>query len=438
MDKHKQFTETIHPVGAVVEPTSNNTPQLHEAPLVEPPPLADNKPVADAPSTSPPEGRGIKGMLSNRYVIGGVAAVLLLVLVFGSLFAGQRFMKKSPQVITDSTKLDQKTLLIDSNKHSVGVVTGADPDGLEVQATVSATPQGSANIRMGLIKGTDPSILFEDNQKNSWQVLAAAGSFQIIQGTQTRAKLDDKALSLTNALNVGSDATVTGNTTLNGSTTIGKDGNSLLTIQGTKVSIPNNLNFASNTFVIEGSKGNVAVGAASASGYKLLVAGTIKSTSNIYADGQVLAGAGSAKAPSFAFNNNTNTGIYEAALNVVGVSAAGAQVLQVQPGVVFTVNGANIEADGYLRAGRGGSNPYFQIARFTGTLDGSGNATVSDGLPTGYNRVLSIQAFYRGNSNEALPLNVDFVNSGNFQISGGIPGRQFRAAMIYSSDGAGW
>jgi hypothetical protein len=436
MDKHKQFTETIHPVGTVLEPaSSDNTPVLHEAP-----PLESSSQAGDtAPVEANTSGTGrIQAILSNRYALGGIVGFGLLLLVGGSIFVGQHYMKKGPQVVTDSTKLDQKTLLIDSDKHSVGVVTTTGPDGLEVQATVSATPQDSANIRMGLIKGTDPSILFEDSQKNSWQVLAASGSFQIIQGTQARAKLDDKALSLTNALNVGSDATVTGTTSLNGSTNIGKDGSSLLTIQGTKVAIPNNLNFANNTFVIEGSKGNVAVGAASASGYKLLVAGSIKSNSNIYADGQVLAGAGSAKNPSFAFNNNTNTGIYEVALNVVGVSAAGSQVLQVQPGVVFTVNGANIEADGYLRAGRGGSNPFFQIMRYTGTLDGSGSATVATGLGTGNTRVLSVQAFYRGNGNEALPLNIDAVNGSSVVISGGIPGRQYRTAVIYSSDAAGW
>jgi hypothetical protein len=465
MDKHKQFTETKHPVGTVLEPAMAtplgkaftfseddlasdfadsvqpqpaSSPVIHQAPLVEPPKAKQPEEVKDLAPKPPKQGGGPKALARNRtvWVVGGV--VLLIICISVGMFLGKRYMRKAPQVITDSSKIDQTTLLIDSNKHSVGVATGADPDGLEVQSKVSATPQGTANIRMGLINGNDPSILFEDAQKNSWQVLAGGGSFQIIQGTQTRAKLDDKALSLTNALNVGSDANVAGSLKITGNTTLGNDGGNQLTIQGTKVVIPNNLNFGDNTFFIEASKGNVAIGAGTANGNKLYVAGTIKSTSNIYADGQVLAGTGSAKNPSFSFGNNTNTGIYEASLNVVGVAVAGSQVLQVQSGSVFTVNGANIEADGYLRSGRGGNNPFFQLARFTGTLDGSGNATVNDGLGNGNTRVISVQAFYRGNSSEALPLNIDAVTGSTIQISGGIPGRQYRATIMYSLDAAGW
>lgn len=465
MDKHKQFTETKHPVGTVLEPasatavpvapamstfkfseedlasdfavdgvqpqTSKTAETVHEAPLLEPTKQAVKPLVTGA--TPPPSGKPFKNLFRNRYVLWGSVAAGVLLLVGISMLVGQRYMKKAPQAITESTKIDQTTLLIDSEKHSVGVgVTKSDPDGLEVQSKVSAAPQGTANIRMGLINGTDPSILFEDNQKNSWQVLGAGGSFQVIQGGQTRAKLDDKALTLTNSLNVGSDATVSGNTQL------GKDGGNLLTIQGTKVAIPNNLNFNDNTLFIDASKKNVAIGAASAGGNKLYVAGTIKSSSSISADGQILATAGSVKAPSFSFGNNTNTGIYEPSINTVGVAAGGTQVLQVQQGAVYTVNGANIEADGYLRAGRGGSNPTFQVARFTGTLDGSGEASVSTGLGTGNTRGLSVQAFYRGNSNEALPLNVDAINGNSVMISGGIPGRQYRVSIIYSSDSAGW
>lgn len=481
MDKHKQFTETKHPVGTVLEPASatavSASPSMSmfkfseadlssdfaeiiepgqksstepvQAPLVDPVKAA---PAADSPKAStpvPPQSptsgklpptKRLTKLTGNRYVVIGVIVAVLILLVLGGMFLGKKYMKKAPQAITESTKIDQTTLLVDSEKHSVGVGVdvGSSPDGLEVQAKVSATPQSRANIRMGLINGTDPSILFEDSQKNSWQVLGSGGSFQIIQGTQTRAKLDDKALSLTNALNVGSDANVAGGLKVTGNTTLGNDGGNLLTMQGSKVAIPNNLNFDDNTFFIDAGKGSVAVGAASASGYKLLVAGTVKANGNIYTDGQIFAAPGSAKGPTFAFNNNGNTGIYEPTLNAVGVAAGGSQVLQVQQGSVFTVNGANIEADGYVRAGRGGSNPAFQVARFTGTLDGSGNASISTGLANSNTRVLSVDAFYRGNSNEAMTLNIDAVTGGAIQISGGIPGRQYRVSIVYSSDTAGW
>jgi len=471
MDKHKQFTETKHPIGTVLDPASAtavpvapamSTFKFSEADLssdfaeiIEPGQEATKEPVqapmvepvkaAPVPPQPPKSGKPTSTnrftkMVGNRYVVIGVIAAVLILLVLGGMLLGKKYMKKAPQAITESTKIDQTTLLVDSDKHSVGVGVplGSNPDGLEVQSKVSAAPQSRANIRMGLINGTDPSILFEDTQKNSWQVLGAGGSFQIIQGVQTRAKLDDKALSLTNALNVGSDANVASDLKVNGNTTLGKDGGNTMTVQGSKIAIPNNLNFDDNTFFIDAGKGSVAVGASSASGFKLLVAGTLKANGSIYTDGQVLAGAGSAKGPSFTFNNNTNTGIYEPSINAVGVAAGGSQVLQVQQGSVFTVNGANIEADGYVRAGRGGSNPAFQIARFTGSLDGSGNASISTGLANSNTRSLSVQAFYKGNSSEALPLNIDAVTGGVIQISGGIPGRQYRASIMYSSDTAGW
>ncbi len=434
MDTNKQFTEVTHNTGAIIDPNGAAPPGSLTAPAV---PDTDATTVKSAANPPPATSSSFKHVLSKPAVKYGLVGLCALLFVGGGILLGKRF---SPpiQMITNSSQLDKSTLYIDSSKNSVGVVAPNNPDGLQVGATVSAEARGTANVRLGLLKGSDPSLIFEDKQKNTWQVLGAGGSLQFIQGTTTRAKLDENALSLTNAINVGGDTNANANLAVKGNTTLGGDGNSLVTIQAAKVSTPNNLNIGNNALFVEANKGSVAIGATSASGYKLLVAGTLKVNSNLVADGQVLAAAGSAKSPSFSFNNNTNTGIYEAGLNVVGVSAAGNAVMQIQPGVAYTVNGANFEADGYLRAGRGGSNPSFQIGRFAGTLDGSGSATVADGLPNGYSRVLTVQAFYRGNSSEALPLNIDYVNGGSFQISGGIPGRQYRATIIYSQDAFGW
>ncbi len=465
MDKHKQFTETVHPVGALINPapalatavaggspgrfnfseadlssdfTSNIDPNGPPPPavsneVVAAPPLKEDKPPIKAGGNiggGPKLPPNLQKLLTKRNLI-IFGAVILLLVVGAVAFAIYKLTPKA-QMINDSSKLDSSTLFIDSDKKTVGIKSPTNPDGLQVGATVTANPQNASNIRLGLINGTDPSILFEDGQKNSWQVLGVGGSFQFIQGTQVRVKLDDKALSLTNALNVGSDANIAGNTTLGSAAT------SLVTIQANSISIPNNLSISGNTLFIDASRGTIAVGAASSGGFKMLVAGTLKVNSSFTVDGQVLGAAGSAKAPSFTFNGNTNTGIYKVSTNVLGVTAAGSQVLQIQLGSVLTVNGANFEADGYLRAGRGANSPFFQLARFTGTLDGAGVALVTDGLSTGYARVLLVQAFYKGNSSEAIPMNVDFVNSGNFQISGGIPGRAYRATLFYSQDNAGW
>jgi hypothetical protein len=105
---------------------------------------------------------------------------------------------------------------------------------------------------------------------------------------------------------------------------------------------------------------------------------------------------------------------------------------------LLTVGGANIEADGFLRGGRGSNNPAFRVVRFTGGLDGSGSAVINTGLGTGYDQVLVAQAFYQGINNNAVPLTIDYVNGGTMSISGGVPGRAFRASLIYSQDSAGW
>ncbi len=490
MDKHKQYTENVHPIGATIDPapsiampasaatskvpftfsnadlasdfstavdpggahtaTEDNSvvaaPEVVSAPATvdalsnldetsSSMPVSSSDPTVTVTGLQPGQpGRPTRAkhhLFANRRLLIAVGSAVVVVVIAGGFTIGH-FIKRSPQVVTSSANLDQNTFYIDSEKQTVGVKTDKNPDGLQVGATVTSDNKGTANVRLGLIKGTDPSILFEDSQKNAWQVLASGGSFQFVQGTTTRAKLDANALSLTNAINVGSDANVAGNTTL------GSNSGNTVTIQAASVSTPNNLNFNNNTLMVEASKGSVAIGANTASGYKLLVAGSLKVNSNITTDGQVLAAPGSAKNPGLTFNNNSNTGIYEPSLNAVGVAAGGAQVLQVQQGNVYTVNSANIEADGYLRGGRGASNPPFQAVRFTGTLDGSGSATISDGMSTGYARVLLVQGFYRGNSNEAIPLNVDYVNGGNFVISGGVAGRQYRVTMFYSSDNAGW
>jgi hypothetical protein len=470
MDENKQTNSNIHSVGAMVHPSPTVSMPAQDSAV---PPFAfDDNFAADfvagkthektegSPDTdaspalaeAPPENGDVphgkpspvmsggsgSGPSKKTLLLGGAAVLTAGLLVVGGLLLGKR--SHTVQMITDTTKVDKTALDVDTSNKSVGVgiPTGTTPDGLQVGSTTTAKQQGIPNIHMGLVNGTDPSIFFEDNQKNSWQILGVGGSLQLIQGDQTRAKLDANALSLTNALNVGGDTNANGNLNVKNNTTLGSSGNSLLTIQAGAVAIPNNLNFNKNNLVIEANKGNVAIGAPTASGFKLLVAGSFKASSAIYTDGQVLAGAGSAKGPSYTFGNNSNSGFYQPSINTVGVAAGGSQILQIQQGTVYTVNGTNFEADGYLRAGRGASNPLFQVARFTGTLDGSGGATISDGITNSNTRVLTIQAFYRGNVNESTPLNIDAVNGSNFLISGGAAGRQFRATIIYSQDNSGW
>lgn len=479
MDKNKQFTQNAHEIGSMVhpEPSSKLPDILKDADLssdfdvgVDPngmhqDPVVTNDAPKEAPKEAPaneekvqelkprvaatsaggvpaaaitPAATGKIGeLLKNPYAKWGLAGFGVFALMTLSVLIGLRFASKPAQLVADTAEMDKSTLLIDSEKHTVGIRSTANPDGLQVGATVTTTPQGTSNIRMGLLDGNSASLLFEDGKNNLWQITNTEGALEFIQGTQGRAKLDANALSLANALNVGGQTNANGGLNVPANTTLGKDGGNTLTIQGNKVAIPNGLNFDDNTLVINAATNTVAVGAASAGSYKLLVNGTFKANGSIFTDGQVLAGAGSARGPSYTFNNNTTSGLFSPSANMVGISAGGTEVLRVQPGAVIAI-GSSIEADGYIRAGRGGNNPGFQVSRYTGTLDGSGGATVGSGLSAGNSRVLTADAWYRGNSNEAMPMSVDYVGGGDFRISGGIPGRQYRASLIYSQDNAGW
>lgn len=378
-----------------------------------------------------------KRLLQNTYFKYGAAVFGLLLLVGMSVFAGVRFGARPAQMITDQAEIDKSTLLIDSTQRTVGVASTENPDGLQVGATVTTTPQDAANIRMGLLQGKDPSLIFDNGQKSTWQISSLNGALEFIQGTDGRAKLDSNALSLANALNVGGQTNANGGLNVPGETTLGKDSNNIVTIQGTRVATPNNLSFDENTLYINAANNSVSIGSANANGYKLFVAGSVRATGNIVSDGQVLAAAGSARGPSFTFAGNSSSGVFSPGVNAVGIAANGGEVLRVQQGAVVAF-GANIEADGYLRGGRAGNNPAFQIVRFTGSLDGSGMANIGTGLGNGYSRVLIADAWYQGGGGAAVPMSVDSVNGGNMVISGGIPGRAFRASILYSQDAAGW
>jgi hypothetical protein len=80
----------------------------------------------------------------------------------------------------------------------------------------------------------------------------------------------------TGLLSVGSLA-VTGNVTFNGATTIGDASGDAFTINSSAVSVPNGLNFDSNTLVIDATNNRIGVNVATAS-YKLHVGGDIYSS----------------------------------------------------------------------------------------------------------------------------------------------------------------
>ncbi len=111
-------------------------------------------------------------------------------------------------------------------------------------------------------------------------------------------------------INTGSETVVNLSTT--GTTTLGDASGDALTINSSAVSIPNGLNFDSNTFVIDATNNRVGVGTASPSGAKLHVVGSTAITP-IKADsagntqyGVVFQGrtTGGSDAPAISLENN--------------------------------------------------------------------------------------------------------------------------------------
>lgn len=106
-----------------------------------------------------------------------------------------------------------------------------------------------------------------------------------------------------------------------------------------------------------------------------------------------------------------------------------------------------VQADTYLRAGSGTGNPYFAVQRYGGVLDSSGNATVAHNIANGNERVVIVQAGYKGDSNEWTRIDGDSptssavaVDGGNLHVFGGalLAGRAWRGAILYTQDQVPW
>ena len=77
--------------------------------------------------------------------------------------------------------------------------------------------------------------------------------------------------------------------------------------------------------------------------------------------------------------------------------------------------------------------------RLTGTLDGSGNAALAHGISAAQQKVLLAAAYYKGASNEAVPLTIDAIDGANIFLSGGVPSSTYRVSLQYTESlQSGW
>lgn len=96
----------------------------------------------------------------------------------------------------------------------------------------------------------------------------------------------------------------------------------------------------------------------------------------------------------------------------------------------------------YLRTGTGTGNPFWKVHRLGGTL-AAGAATVPHDIFSAHTRVIAAQAFYRGDSGEAVRIDgagAVKVDGTNFIINAGsvIGNRPWRGSIVYTSDTASW
>ena len=163
--------------------------------------------------------------------------------------------------------------------------TGYTPIQLYYSTTASAAPT-AGNLSNGelAINITDGKLYYKDNT-GTVKVIAGAGGAGVAGGSNTQVQYNSSG-SLAGSANMtfdGTTLTVNGLATT-GTVTVGDASGDALTINSSAVSIPNGLNFDSNTFVIDATNNYVGIGTSSPRSqldvYKATTGGNIRITSN--------------------------------------------------------------------------------------------------------------------------------------------------------------
>jgi hypothetical protein len=104
-------------------------------------------------------------------------------------------------------------------------------------------------------------------------------------------------------------------------------------------------------------------------------------------------------------------------------------------GVGTTSPGAKLDVEGYIQTQ---DDLPFSIRRYTGTLGTIGSRTFAHGITDGHHRGLIVQAWCKGNSNEMMPMDVEYMDGGNIRIINGIANRPYRVTIIHTSSDHVW
>ena len=115
--------------------------------------------------------------------------------------------------------------------------------------------------------------------------------------------------------------------------------------------------------------------------------------------------------------------------NVVYVNSIG------NVGIGKTNPAAKLDVNGYIQTQ---DNLPFSIRRYTGTLGTIGSRTFAHGIGNGHHKGLIVQAWCRGNTNEMIPMDVEYMDGGQIRIINGIANRPYRVTIMYTSSDHVW
>jgi hypothetical protein len=172
--------------------------------------------------------------------------------------------------IPNNLNIDSNTLFINASTNRVGIGNTSPTTALDVSGTVTATTVAATTVNAVSLNSSGNTALGDGASDvltiNGTAVTLPNGlnfdsNTLVIDAANNRVGVG--IASPTVALDVVGAAKVSTDLTVNGNTQFGDASTDVMTIQGTAITIPNGLNFDSNTLVVDAANNRVGVGIAS-------------------------------------------------------------------------------------------------------------------------------------------------------------------------------
>jgi len=141
---------------------------------------------------------------------------------------------------------------------------------VSVTSALSVVNNGTGPAFVVRQNGTQPIATFFDDTQSALRIMDGAkiqffeqnspGGIGINTTNTSNALTINGSISSNGSLTIDGNISAGGNLIINGNTTLGDNNLDTLTLNGTNVSIPNNLNFDSNTLLIDATNNRVGIG----------------------------------------------------------------------------------------------------------------------------------------------------------------------------------